>query len=364
MNRKVLISLFLGLVFSGVAIAVSFRNIPVTELFDYIGTINFWWIVPSTALGLFTYFIRALRWQVILNPVKRIGFWHAFHPLVIAFAINCILPGRLGELARPAILYRRDRVEFSKVLATVAVERIFDMATLLLLFILLMGSVTIDPSLSISFGRYELNRATLVSIQQKSIMAGLLLLAGTLMLMVRPTRALMGRVISWLPHLLFLVPARPRRRMSERLHVRTQAILDNIAHGFEVLRTPSKILSCSLLSLGVWLVTYMAFSIFLFGCTGVDLTFLQASAAFTIMCFFIVLPSVPGYWGLWEAGGIYGLMIFGVPRMEAAGLTLTFHFFAIVPLILVGILSGWVTGVNLMQAGLHAREMVGEDASR
>jgi len=57
-------------------------------------------------------------------------------------------------------------------------------------------------------------------------------------------------------------------------------------------------------------------------------------------------------------------MIFGVPRMEAAGLTLTFHFFAIVPLILVGILSGWVTGVNLMQAGLHAREMAGEDASR
>ena len=120
------------------------------------------------------------------------------------------------------------------------------MATLLLLFILLMGSVC-RPVLSISFGRYELNRATLVSIQQKSIMAGLLLLAGTLMLMVRPTRALMGRVISWLPHLLFLVPARPRRRMSERLHVRTQAILDNIAHGFEVLRTPSKILSCSLL---------------------------------------------------------------------------------------------------------------------
>lgn len=364
MNRKVIVSLVLGLIFSCAAIVVSFRNIPVRELLDYIGTISIWWIIPSTALGMFTYLVRALRWQVILKPVRNIGFWHAFHPLVIAFAINCILPGRLGELARPAILYKRDRVEFSKVLATVAVERIFDMATLLLLFILLMGSVTIDPALSISFGRYELNRATLVSLQEKSIMAGLFLLVMTLMLMIRPTRALMGRVISWLPHLLVFMPARPRRRMSERLHARTQAILDNIALGFEVLKAPSKIVFCLLLSLGVWLISYAAFYIFLFGCRGVDLTFFQASAAFTIMCFFIVLPSVPGYWGLWEAGGIYGLMIFGVPRMEAAGLTLTFHFFAIVPLILIGIFSGWVTGVNLMQAGLHAREMAGEDTAQ
>lgn len=364
MNRKIIISLFLGLVFSCGAIAVSFRNIPVRELFDYVGTISIWWIIPSTALGMSTYLIRALRWQVILRPVKKIGFWHAFHPLVIAFAINCILPGRMGELARPAILYRRDRVEFSKVLATVAVERIFDMATLLLLFILLMGSVSIDPSLSISFGRYELNRATLVSIQEKSIVAGLILLAATLMLMLRPTRALMGRVVSWLPHLLVFMPSRPRRRMSERLHVHTKAILDNIALGFEVLKAPSKIVSCLLLSLGVWLISYAAFSTFLFGCRGVDLTFFQASAAFTIMCFFIILPSVPGYWGLWEAGGIYGLMIFGVPRMEAAGLTLTFHFFSIVPLILIGVFSGWVTGVNLMQAGLHAREMAPEDTGR
>jgi hypothetical protein len=65
---------------------------------------------------------------------------------------------------------------------------------------------------------------------------------------------------------------------------------------------------------------------------------------------------VPGYWGIWEVGGIYGLMIFGIPKTEAAGLALTFHFIAIIPLILVGILSAWVIGVNIMQTGLHPPE--------
>ena len=83
---------------------------------------------------------------------------------------------------------------------------------------------------------------------------------------------------------------------------------------------------------------------------------MQASAAVIIICFFIMLPSVPGYWGIWEVGGIYGLMIFGVPKMEAAGLTLTYHFFQIIPLILVGLLSSWLTGVNLVQEGLHSQD--------
>src|SRR5208337_1008338 len=114
-TRKIIISLLLGIIFSGAAIYVSFRNVPLTQLFKYIKTINFWWIIPSTLLALSTYLVRGLRWKIILNPIKKIGFWHAFHPVVIAFTINCLLPGRVGELARPAILYKKDKVEFSKV---------------------------------------------------------------------------------------------------------------------------------------------------------------------------------------------------------------------------------------------------------
>ncbi len=361
-NRKIILSLLIGIVFSCAAVTVSFRNIPLTNLMEYVKTINFWWIIPSTLLGLTTYLVRALRWKLILSPVKKIGFWHTFHPLVIAFTINCILPGRLGELARPAILYKRDRVEFSKVLVTVAVERIFDMATLLLLFIFIMGSLPIDPSLSLTFNGYHLNRDTLLGIREKSVLAGFFLLCLICMFMLPVTRRMIGRFISNLPGLLFFTTSRFRKRLSERIDTRSHAVLDNIALGFEVLRKPPQILACLMLSAGVWLLTFVSFSIFLYGCKGVNISFLQASTSIIILCFFIMLPSVPGYWGLWEAGGIYGLMLFGVPRMEAAGLTLTYHFFAIVPLIIIGIFSAWVTGVNIMQVGLHSQQIVTKEA--
>jgi uncharacterized protein (TIRG00374 family) len=355
-RHKVLLSLIIGLTFSAAAIYVSFRNVPLAELLRYVKTINLWWVIPSTLIGLSTYLVRALRWQLILRPIKKVGFWHSFHPVVIAFTINCILPGRLGELARPAILYKRDNVEFSKVLATVAVERIFDIITLLSIFIFIMGNITIDPSLSLTFNGYLINQDTLMGIRSKTLIAGVVFLIIIVMFMLPATRTAIGRFVSWLPNLLFFTTSHFRERLAGRLNTRVHSILDNIALGFEVLKSPSKILLCFLLSAGVWLITFLSFYVLMQGCNGVSLSFLQVAASLIIMCFFIMLPSVPGYWGIWEIGGIYGLMIFNVPKLEAAGLTLTYHFFAIIPLILVGLVSAWYTGVNIVQAGLHSQD--------
>jgi glycosyltransferase 2 family protein len=354
--NKMILSLIVGIAFSGAAIYLSFRNVPLERLLEYVKTINFWWIIPSTLIALSTFFVRALRWKIIMKPIKEISFWHAFHPVVISFTINCLLPGRVGELARPAILYKRDGLEFSKVLATVAVERIFDIVILLCFFILIMGSIPIDPTLSFSFNGYLINQKTLLDIRAKTILAGIILLGIIFMFMLPMCRLAIGRFISWLPRLLFFTSAQFRQHLSKSLHTRSHAILDNIALGFDVLRNPSKILACFLLSVGVWLLAFCSFYVLTLGCKGVNISFLQSSASIIILCFFIMLPSVPGYWGIWEVGGIYGLMIFGVPKIEAAGLTLTNHFFQIIPLILVGILSAWLTGVNIMQAGLHSQK--------
>ena len=360
-NRKIILSLMIGIVFSCAAIYISFKNVPLVQLLSYVKTINLWWIIPSTLIGLSTYLVRALRWKIILRPIKNIGFWHAFHPVVIAFTINCLLPGRLGELARPAILYKRDKVDFSKVLATVGVERIFDIVTLLSIFILIMSNIQIDPSLSLTFNGYQINQKTLLGIRSKTILAGIILLCAIFMFMLPVTRRAIGNFISFLPKLLFFSTPHFRARMTMQLNTRSHAILDNIALGFEVLKYPYKILVCLLLSAGVWLLTFCSFYVLALGCKGVSITFFQSAAAMIIMCFFIMLPSVPGYWGIWEIGGIYGLMIFQVPKVEAAGLTLTYHFFAIIPLILLGLLSSWLTGVNVMQAGLHSQEGITEE---
>jgi len=69
-----------------------------------------------------------------------------------------------------------------------------------------------------------------------------------------------------------------------------------------------------------------------------------------------MLPSVPGFWGLWEAGGVFGLMIFGIQAKEAAGLTLTYHFIHVIPVIIIGIVSAMIIGVNIIQSSKNGEE--------
>jgi len=68
-----------------------------------------------------------------------------------------------------------------------------------------------------------------------------------------------------------------------------------------------------------------------------------------IICFFIALPSVPGFWGIWEAGGIFALSLFGVSAKEAAGFTLANHAIQMFPVIIIGVISAMLSGVDTLQ---------------
>jgi uncharacterized membrane protein YbhN (UPF0104 family) len=78
-------------------------------------------------------------------------------------------------------------------------------------------------------------------------------------------------------------------------------MVDNLGSGFALLRDPIRIAGCIALTLFIWLLQVLTYYIVMFGAPGIDLTFLEMTAVMVIICFFISLPSVPGYWGIWEA---------------------------------------------------------------
>ena len=65
MPKKLLISLVIGSLLSGLTLYLSFRNVPFRQLAAYLGTINYWWIVPTIAISVMTFVLRTLRWQLI-----------------------------------------------------------------------------------------------------------------------------------------------------------------------------------------------------------------------------------------------------------------------------------------------------------
>jgi hypothetical protein len=42
MNKKLFTSLALGVLLSGLALYLAFRNVPIEQLLHYLGTINYW----------------------------------------------------------------------------------------------------------------------------------------------------------------------------------------------------------------------------------------------------------------------------------------------------------------------------------
>ncbi|MBW2109542.1 MAG: flippase-like domain-containing protein [Deltaproteobacteria bacterium] len=347
-KKRLILSLGIGLLVSGVALYVTFRHIPIQDLFGYLKTVNYWWVIPAVAVTLTGFVLRVVRWQLLLSPVKETPFWSAFHPLMIGFALNLLMPARVGEIARPAIFFKKEKVAFARVLATVGAERVFDVFTLLFFFAGVLATVKIDPQLDLTFGRYHLNRATLESIGMTTLKLCFVLLAGIIALSTRVSRRLIKRVILALPALLVFSGDEFRERVRDKVCLRLAKAVDHLAVGLDMLKSPGKVGRCLLLSFLVWILAGASHYIFTLGCPGVQVSFLEMCAVMVILCFFISLPSVPGFWGLWEAGGVFGLLIFGVPAKEAAGFTLANHVFQIGPVLIVGIVSSIITGVSLV----------------
>ena len=88
----------------------------------------FWSLVATMV----TYLIRAVRWQVLLSPLGRAGLVNCFSTTVIGFMVN-FLAGRLGEIARPYLLARREGFSASGAFATIVLERVLDLVTVVFL---------------------------------------------------------------------------------------------------------------------------------------------------------------------------------------------------------------------------------------
>jgi len=349
MNKKILISLVVGTVVSAATLYLAFRNVPFGDLIEYLGTINYLWVIPATLVILLSFMIRVLRWQLILRSARQVTFWEAHNPMMIGFMMNCVLPGRVGELARPILLNKQSHVPFTTGLATVAAERVFDLILLISLFAFVLATVPIDPALNMTFGTYQLNRETLETIATGMLRLCILVIIGIILVTIDYTRTLIQRIILKTPQPFRLLSDALAEKITRRLAVPLVNITENIAAGFSLVRYPKSIGLIIMMTVFIWLLQAFSYYLMALGCPGVHLSYLELSAVMVVIAFFIALPSVPGFWGLWEAGGVFAMTMFGVSTKEAAGFTLANHALQMLPVILVGLIAAIVTGVNILQ---------------
>jgi uncharacterized protein (TIRG00374 family) len=350
------ISFIAGVLISAVALYFAFKNVPIAELFKYLASINYFWVLPAVLVTVISFMLRAFRWQIILESTRRISFRRAFHPMMIGFMINCVLPGRLGEVARPVILQKEEKVPFATGLATVVAERVFDICFLILLFMLTAGGLEINPDLNVTHETYQLSGETLQTVFDTMLKLGAVLIAGIAIFSIGKARDLIYSAILLTPGVLFFAGKQFKATVRKKVCEPIVGILKNIAQGFALIRYPKKIIMCAGLSALIWGLQACSYYLFSLGSPGINLTYTEITTVMVIICIFISLPSVPGWWGLWEAGGVFALSLFGISAKDALGFTLANHAIQVIPVILIGFISAMILSVNIRRMSFDGKE--------
>jgi len=130
-NRKFLV--WTGLALSLFFLYLSVKGIDLAEVGQALSQANIWLVIPLLFLyGLF-FWMRSIRWRMLLSPIRSLTVKDVFPAVMIGTMSNNILPIHMGELVRMYVLSQQHRLKKTSVLATLVLERIFDFLSVILL---------------------------------------------------------------------------------------------------------------------------------------------------------------------------------------------------------------------------------------
>lgn len=136
MNLKKFLKPILGVVFAVIFMVLIFNKVNFSEVSGASAGIAWIWFFMALLMFGVGYFLRILRWKLMLQVDNSAIIWSdCAGPLLASFAINNVLPFRLGDIARAFAFNKNLGVDSGGVLATLLVERLFDL--LMVLFFLL-----------------------------------------------------------------------------------------------------------------------------------------------------------------------------------------------------------------------------------
>ena len=131
-------SYILFLAFAAILLWFSFREVKWSDFMEGLKTANYYWIAASMVFGALSFWIRAMRWRLLIKgagyQVSKKGVFDAVN---IAYLTNFAIP-RAGEVARCGALTKTDGVPFDTSLGTVLLERVIDVFCLLLVTVLVV----------------------------------------------------------------------------------------------------------------------------------------------------------------------------------------------------------------------------------
>jgi len=252
--------------------------------------VQYWYVLPLALLSAYSIVVRAQRWRLLLSPVGTLRFLPLFSATCIGFFCNMILPLRVGVVVRPVLLARRTATPVSSVIASVFLERLLDMVTILIFLGVVVMLVPVSDAV---------RRSGLVFV----IFA---FTAVTVVVALQRRHWLAIGLVQW-----------GLARLPSKVRMRADAALHDFIEGLQGIGGGGMFLRIAASSLFLWIVIASVFGIGFMAC-GLDVPPVTGSLALvTVVAGAVSAPSAPGFIGTFQAGCVVALSFFGVGRAEA-----------------------------------------------
>jgi len=126
---KTLMRATIGLAFGAALLWLAVSRVDLTEVRSLLSAARPGLMLLSLGLYWISLAVRIVRWRVLLSATCALSFLQVAHGLVVGYAVNNILPARLGEIFRADYLRRRYGVARAAALGSIIVERLLDALT-------------------------------------------------------------------------------------------------------------------------------------------------------------------------------------------------------------------------------------------
>jgi uncharacterized protein (TIRG00374 family) len=302
--KKHKIVTIIGFLISILLLYFSLKGIEFRQLLATLENADMRFVFLPLLCVLFSLVLCSYRWSKVVGNGVR--FRDTFVSVMIGLFINNVLPARIGEIARGYALARRKGISFTYSVTTVFVDRFFDLVGLLIITFIFLPEDNLPTS--IARGIYML--------------LGLFIVCATL-LIILSREGIADKIAGRL--------ARVRKPFIARFSKRILEVQQNLRR----ISSPFNLVYFIAIAIVTWL-SMSAGLYFAMLALGVKIAFVKVPFICALLNMGLVIPSSPGYIGVYQFILVYLLSIFNVPKTEAFAVSLLFHASWYIPYNILG----------------------------
>jgi len=260
---------------------------------------------------------RTIRWQYLLAPIGAVSFGPVFRTTIIGFGALGLLPVRVGDVIRPYLLARREGLPVTATFATVILERVLDLVTILVLMAVYVWGFAREGSIPEQYlGPIESSSAVLG-------LGGIGVLVVMWLLATHPERvgalaALAGRVLP------------------DRLSGRVESMARTFSTGFGAARDARAFALAVLWSFPLWVsIAAQAWAVTV--AFGIDMPFSGSFLLQALLVIGVAVPTPGGVGSFHEAYRVGVTAFFGASNAQAIAAAIVTHAIAYGPVVILGV---------------------------